>query len=84
MRDDHTPGPWIATPDPDPFRGDDWCIGTEDQIDAVAVCSEKDAHLIAAAPKLLAVLEELVNTDGPMRDWDAPRAVIAQARGKST
>ena len=43
---------------------------------------DADARLIAAAPDMLAVLEELDNTDSAMRDWDAVRAVIAKANGK--
>ena len=43
---------------------------------------EDDADLIAAAPELLAALEELVNTDSTMRDWDAARDVIAKAKGE--
>ena len=43
---------------------------------------DADALLIAAAPELLEVLEELDNTDSAMRDWDAVRAVIAKAKGE--
>lgn len=50
----HTPGPWIAMPDPDSIAGDDFVIGREgNRPDEVAVCSERDARLIAAAPELL-------------------------------
>lgn len=59
----HTPGPWIARKDPNAINPDDWCVGTGPQnIDKVAVCSFRDAHLIAAAPDLLDALKEL-------RDW---------------
>ena len=56
----HTLGPWIARPDPNAISPDDWCIGIGDSlqnIDKVAVCSERDAHLIAAAPDLLEALK---------------------------
>ena len=48
----HTPGPWIAQRDPNAIMADDWCIGAQGQIDSVSVCSERDARLIAAAPKM--------------------------------
>jgi hypothetical protein len=60
----HTPGPWVARPDPNALLHDDWCVGIGDSlanIDKVAVCSERDARLIAAAPDLLEVLQELIN-----------------------
>ena len=59
----HTPGPWVARPDPNAFLSDDWCIGLADSlanIDKVAVCSERDARLIAAAPELLDALIALL------------------------
>ena len=58
----HTPGPWFARKDPNALDNDDWCVGTgPENIDKVAVCSAWDAHLIAAAPDLLAALKELRN-----------------------
>lgn len=59
----HTPGPWVARPDPNAISSDDWCVGIGDSlenIDKVAVCSERDARLIAAAPELLAKCEKVV------------------------
>ena len=53
----HTPGPWFARKDPNALDDDDWCVGTgPENIDKVAVCSAWDAHLIAAAPELLDVV----------------------------
>jgi len=57
----HTPGPWEAQRDPNAIMADDWCIGAQGQIDMVAVCSERDASLIAAAPELLKALKECRN-----------------------
>lgn len=55
----HTPGPWIARQDPDAMLGDDWMIGRPSgKPDEVAVCSKRDAALIAAAPELLAACRE--------------------------
>lgn len=54
----HTQGEWIARPDPNGTQSD-WCIGLNDDVspvDYIAVCHERDAHLIAAAPKLLMAL----------------------------
>ena len=49
----HTPGPWTFTPDPYGSL-DDYMVGPLDgPADAVAVCSNKDARLIASAPDLL-------------------------------
>ena len=56
----HTPGPWEAQRDPNAIMADDWCIGAQGQIDMVAVCSERDARLIAAAPDLLEALQKFV------------------------
>ena len=54
----HTPGPWFARKDPNALDDDDWCVGTgPENIDKVAVCSSRDAHLIAAAPELLDVVK---------------------------
>lgn len=52
----HTSGPWSAQRDPGAIMADDWCIGAQGQIDLVAVCSERDAQLIAAAPDMLTAL----------------------------
>ena len=52
METKHTPGPWTATQDPNgSWR--DYCIGTDAGIDSIAVCSQRDAALISAAPELL-------------------------------
>ena len=84
----HTPGPWTAEQDPNSIMSDEWCIGAQGQIDMVAVCSERDARLIAAAPDLLAALKTVVaNAPDPYcaitRYIDAQcRAAIAKAEGK--
>jgi len=50
----NTPGYWVAQRDPDAIGKSDWCIGVDGApIDYVAVCSERDARLIAAAKELL-------------------------------
>lgn len=75
----HTPGPWKATKDPH-SSWSDYCIGMESdvaRIDRVAVCSECDAQLIAAAPELLAALQKYVEHFGdPLR---CANAAIAKA-----
>ena len=56
----HTPGPWVAQPDPHSNPGE-WVIGIANgPVDYVAVCSERDARLIAAAPELLEALTKMV------------------------
>lgn len=84
----HTPGPWIAQPDKDSLGG--WAIGVKGKaIDEIAVCDERNARLIAAAPDLLAALQEVVDAadaDG-WNQLDATlkkqRAAIAKATGET-
>lgn len=56
----HTPGPWRA----DEFPSGGWWISVDDSPHAGkgvgSVHRYEDAHLIAAAPELLAALESLV------------------------
>lgn len=55
----HTPGPWVAQPDPHSNPGE-WVIGVANgPVDYVAVCNERDALLISAAPDLLEALQRL-------------------------
>jgi hypothetical protein len=90
----HTPGPWFAKADPNSSSRDDWVIGIEGgTIDEVAVCSKRDAALIAASPDLLAALRSIVNLwdhhasahgDGTIFPLHvAARAAIAKAEGKA-
>lgn len=80
------PGPWIVTPDPDGIPGD-CCIGTADsKIDEVAVCSRRDAFLIAAAPDMYAVLQELAECSQYWSEYDVPLGIhdrIAAALAKA-
>ena len=49
----HTPGPWVAQKDGYAVLSEDWLIGTPGgKPDEVAVCSKRDAALIAAAPTM--------------------------------
>jgi hypothetical protein len=78
----HTPGPWIATQDPDGIT-DDYCIGIADgKIDEVAVCGKRDAGLIAAAPGMFHALTCVVAAT-TAEDWaravDLSRAALAKA-----
>lgn len=83
----HTPGPWVARPDPNACLPDDWCVGIGDSlanIDKVAVCSERDAHLIAAAPDLLdACRKALYALKGREHDQFL-RDAISKATGETT
>lgn len=48
----------IATP---PIVRDDYCIGVPDgKVDQIAVCSKRDAALIAAAPDMYDALTECI------------------------
>ena len=79
----HAPGPWIAKPDPNSITTGDWCIGVEDSIDKVAVCSVCDARLIAAAPDLLEALQVMLDAaqHDITQECDIARAAIAKAIG---
>ena len=56
MNTTHTPSPWIVSHDPD-GTSDDYCIGVPDgKVDQIAVCSKRDAALIAAAPDMYEAL----------------------------
>jgi hypothetical protein len=83
----HTPGPWIFSHDPDAYSDDDYCIGVPGgKVDQVAVCSKRDAALIAAAPDLYAVLKELVECSQYWSDYDVPLGIhdrIAAALAKA-
>ena len=53
MNTRHTPGPWVAQKDGYSVLSEDWLIGTPGgKPDEVAVCSKRDAALIAAAPTM--------------------------------
>ena len=86
MTTQHTPGPWELRRS---VRGY-WFIDHEQGGEGYTLtkldCNEADARLIAAAPDLLAALEELLNalpsaTSHPA--IKAARAAIAKATGES-
>lgn len=83
----HTQGEWIARPDPH-GGPNDWCIGLNDDFtpfDYVAVCSKRDAPLIATAPLLLEAVIFLANAleDGHWQYTKADlRRLIAKATGE--
>ena len=58
MEAKHTPGPWKAIVDPE---GWELVASGRGQTIATFDCSESDAHLIAAAPDLLAVVQEAID-----------------------
>lgn len=72
MSTKHTPGPWTVT-----VNGIKSPDGHIVFFDKSGGPHESDAKLIAAAPDLLAALDEMVNTGG----WMAsdPRAIAARA-----
>ena len=88
--DEHTPGPWHASS----YDGWDCIRDAHDQIIAKLALNVPDnARLIAAAPELLAVLDETVSRfercivhagsdpEFAREAVKAARAVIAKARG---
>lgn len=69
---EHTPGPWTA-------RG--FVVETTERKVAYTILTE-DARLIAAAPDLLAALEDVLDYADPNeRAVDIARAIIAKAKG---
>ena len=84
MADKHTPGPWkIGTP---PHNGEQ-TVGTDQGLmvavatTGAGVQTKANASLIAAAPDLLDVLEELVAEFGVCGLTEKARAAIAKATG---
>ena len=92
---DHTPGPWTVEPmsnvdDEEAAKPFAYVIGPDD-VDPWAPPAEwrfkiADAHLIAAAPDLLAALEQIVDLDAfpdefSFRADEIARAAIAKATG---
>jgi hypothetical protein len=87
-----TPGPWFATT----RRGSwDWLVASEADPN-IEVCQmfhdateeneigEANAHLVAAAPDLLAALKGVVAiADRKTDEFDRARAAIAKAEGRS-
>lgn len=88
----HTPGPWELHKQSTLLMvGDcDWSLHTEEAGAFLLFCHHPDApakanaHLIAAAPELLAALKEVVAISDRKHDaWDMARAAIAKAEGHS-
>lgn len=87
----HTPGPWSTYVEKWPNKiviRSMFTDGTERA--QVAVTSAENAHLIAAAPKLLAALHGLLQfpggqyseSDGFDEAWAAAKAAYAEATGE--
>lgn len=97
----HTPGPWKAKQ----LQNGDWVVLREDRskpglrtrrVDDRGAFAESDARLIAAAPDLLAALEDLAERYQAFREFwakddidkrsspsiDRARAAIANAKGE--
>lgn len=79
----HTPGPWYWDFDRDDMaslrsEGDNESV----MIDIACYPSLEDRCLIAAAPDLLAALEDLVDSRG-MDDLEPARKAIARAKGEA-
>ena len=88
MKSNFTPGPWIVTPTtgnpskPYTVRMD--VVTTSGEWNPAFVAGDMlpaDAHLIAAAPDLLAALERLAHPMADDDDLDYAREVIARAKG---
>ena len=84
----HTPGPWKAYPH-DCCPGNwHWVAGLPGLGKTEVHLAEANAHLIAAAPDLLAALETWVDVlcingdDCPLEYHQKARAAIAKARGE--
>lgn len=78
-----TPGPWFIS---DYYHD---VVVDQDGLRIAAALSDKpidvyDAHLIAAAPRLLQALQEVVRISDRQHDaWDEAKAAIAEALGEA-
>ena len=84
----HTPGPWLAIPTTAISRNANTVrmdvVTTSGEWNPAFVAGDilpSDAHLIAAAPDLLAALERLAHPMADDEDLDYARAIIAKAKG---
>ena len=85
----HTPGPWIAIPTTAISRNANTVrmdvVTTSGEWNPAFVAGDilpEDAHLIAAAPDLLAALERLAHPMADDDDLDYARAIIAKSKGQ--
>ena len=80
METKHTPGPWHVPKDiPGP---DKWMVADCCGIIRRSTDEEKaNAHLIAAAPDMLAALKQIMEEGITGPSCDAARAAIAKAEG---
>ena len=83
----HTPGKWQAVKMAQQIGCAEWCVQYGDDGEHIAdvVYEEADAHLIAAAPELLAALEESVREIGYTLPSDYVKryeSALKKARGK--
>ena len=93
MSGKHTPGPWVVWDDGVTIgieTDDGNPIAVAEVIDNGDLCDlgqlAADQRLIAAAPDMLVALKNLVNSfekHRPKEYWDAARAAIAKAEGRS-
>ena len=88
MKSNFTPGPWIAIPTTAISRNANTVrmdvVTTSGEWNPAFVAGDilpSDAHLIAAAPDLLAALERLAHPMADDEDLDYARAIIAKAKG---
>ena len=87
MADKHTPGPWkIGTPPPNGEQtvGTDQGLMVAVATTGAGVQTKANASLIAAAPDLLDVLEELVAEFGVCGLTEKACAAIAKATGEQS
>lgn len=83
----HTPGPWSITEscmNAWEIDGLDRSIATVNAVEDIAPEDEANARLIAAAPDLLAALQDFLHADPDVfaEELAAARAAIAKAEGK--
>jgi hypothetical protein len=82
----HTPGPWVAVKHPEAGYDIDHVATGHGIVTGSGVEKEEDAHLIAAAPDLLAALEEISELSyGDEGDGASKiaEAAIKKAKGES-
>lgn len=96
MKTKNTPAPWIASKDPKiPWGFQIWSERTNERNFSTWVAScragespdenEYNSYLIAAAPEMLEVLEDILKTISPQlvpHEYDIVKNVIKKAKGE--
>lgn len=80
----HTKGPWAVTPNSGEIGTSDGKVWVARAVNATTTEGQSNAHLIAAAPELLALLKASADIMEALGlDCSDERAAIAKAEGRT-